>query len=61
MSERNKDSLPRDRWPGRWLRHLREWRARNGRTIHDQMLGGLSYGIGSGAVSLLVIWYETRH
>jgi hypothetical protein len=41
-------------------RYLRQWSARHGRTVRDQMVRGVSYGVGSGAVSLLVIWYETR-
>lgn len=56
----NKDFLPRERWIARVVRYLREWPARHGRRVHDQMLSGVSYGIGSGAVSVLVLWYETR-
>lgn len=49
-----------DRRLPRAVRYLREWPRRHGRTVHDQVLRGVSYGVGSGAVSLLVIWYETR-
>jgi hypothetical protein len=56
----NKDSLPRDSRRCRIRRHLRKWASRNRQTVHDQILRGVSYGIGSGAVSLLVLWYETR-
>jgi hypothetical protein len=56
----NKEQPPRDRWMSRVLSHLRKWRARNGRTVRDQMLRGASYSLGSGAVSLLIIWFEAR-
>ena len=39
---------------------IRGWMTRNGRTVHDQIVRGASYGIGSGAVSLLVVWFQTR-
>lgn len=61
MEQSNKDSLPRDSWWRRTARYLREWAARQGRIVPEQMLRGASYGVGSGAVSLLVVWFETRH
>lgn len=64
MKQRNKDSLPReprDAWLRRAARYLREWPAGHGRTVQDQMIRGVSYGVGSGAVSLLVVWFEARH
>jgi hypothetical protein len=50
MEEGNKYSLSREPRLRRLVRHLR-----------DQMLRGAAYGVGSGAVSLLVLWYEHRH
>jgi hypothetical protein len=53
---------PRDRRTVRKAaRYLRQWSACHGRTVHDQMIRGVSYGVGSGAISLLVIWIEARH
>lgn len=60
MEQSNKERDPEDRWLARVVRYLREWPGRHGRTVHDQILHGVSYGVGSGAVSLLVLWYETR-
>ncbi|MFE8965067.1 hypothetical protein [Streptomyces iakyrus] len=45
----------------RAVRYLRQWPAQHGRTIHDQMLRGVSYGVGSGAVSLLMLWFQSRY
>lgn len=49
----------------RRLRRLREWAAakaaQHGRDVKGQMIRGVSYGVGSGAVSLLVLWYEHRN
>jgi len=61
VKQPNKDSLPRDSRLRRVARYLREWRESQGRTVRDQMIRGVSYGVGSGAVSLLVVWFEARH
>lgn len=48
--------------PGPWVvRYLRKWVARHGRTVQDQTVRGASYGVGSGAVSLLGVWIQSRH
>lgn len=60
MKQGNKEPGPVDRWLARVARYLREWPRRHARTVHDQILNGVAYGVGSGAVSLLVLWYETR-
>lgn len=57
----NKDSLPREPRRRRVARYLREWAQRQGRIISGQMLRGASYSLGSGAVSLLLLWFEARH
>ena len=48
----------------RVLYRLRDWAAkkaaRHGRTVKHQFIRGASYGVGSGAVSLLVVWWEHR-
>lgn len=56
----NKEPGGVDRRLPRVVHYLREWPRQHGRTVHDQVLRGVSYGVGSGAVSLLVVWYETR-
>jgi hypothetical protein len=50
MEESNKNSLPREYRLRRMVRHLR-----------NQMLRGAAYSLGSGAVSLLILWFEARH
>jgi hypothetical protein len=48
-----------------WIHRLRAWAtkkaARHGRTVKHQMIRGASYGVGSGAVSLLIFWWENHH
>ena len=61
MQQPNKDDDPVDRWMARAVRYLREWLRRHGRTVHNQVLRGASYSVGSGAVSLIILWFETRH
>ncbi|MGC9499261.1 hypothetical protein [Streptomyces sp. WG7] len=36
-------------------RRMREWQ------IRQHLARGLAYGVGSGAVSLLVVWVQTRY
>lgn len=60
MSKASKEPKGPDRWTARAVRYLREWRARHGRTVHNQMIRGVSYGVGSGAVSLIVVWFQSR-
>lgn len=61
MQHPNKGDGPVDRWMARAVRYLREWLRRHGRTVHNQMIRGASYSLGSGAVSLIILWFETRH
>jgi len=39
----------------RFRRRMREWQ------IRQHVARGLAYGVGSGAVSLLVLWAQTRY
>lgn len=57
----NKDMGSVDSFPARALRYLREWPARHGRTVHQQMIRGASYSLGSGAVSIVIMWWQHRH
>ena len=56
----------------RALRRLRDWAAekaarferavdRHSPDVKSQMIRGVSYGVGSGAVSILFFWWENRH
>lgn len=51
----------------RWVRrhagticHLRKRIRRQGRNIPSEFLQGAAYKLGSGAVSLIILWWETR-
>ncbi|MFF8020386.1 hypothetical protein ACFZDJ_04510 [Streptomyces sp. NPDC007896] len=56
----NKKGLPEGNPRRQPLDYLRSWATRHGRTVRDQMLRGAAYGVGSGAVSLLLIWWQGR-
>ncbi|MGV9237819.1 hypothetical protein [Streptomyces nigra] len=45
----------RERRAARWRRRMREWR------LHQQLARGMAYGVGSGAVSLLLLWVQSRY
>ena len=56
----------------RVFRRMREWAAakaarlervvkRHERDMKAQFIRGVSYGVGSGAVSILVVWWERWH
>jgi hypothetical protein len=49
------------RWLHRLRSHAAKVAARYGHDVKGQMIRGLSYGVGSGAVSLLIVWWENRH
>jgi hypothetical protein len=53
----NKEEPPADRWLPRTAAYLRGHR----RAVHDHVLRGVSYGVGSGAVSLIIMWWQSRH
>lgn len=57
----NKEPGRADRWMARAVRYLREWPRRHGRTVHNQVIKGVSYGVGSGAVSLIIVWWQSRY
>ncbi|MEU6367002.1 hypothetical protein ABZ876_15035 [Streptomyces sp. NPDC046931] len=54
---------PSDR--GAWLRRdvcrLYMWLRRHGRYVPDRFLQGAAYKLGSCAVTLVLLWWETRH
>ncbi|MFG2794057.1 hypothetical protein [Streptomyces sp. NPDC048419] len=57
----------RPRHPLRWIgqhphtRHAREWARRQGRDVSGEFLRGAAYKLGSGAVTLIILWWETWH
>ncbi len=60
VTEPNKERHPVTRWLARQTRYLHVWRLKNGRTVYEQVLRGAAYGVGSGAVSLIVLCIESR-
>ncbi|MEU5314366.1 hypothetical protein [Streptomyces sp. NPDC021562] len=61
MDERNKYSLDRERGLLRMARSLRQKLPRQGRIVYRQVMRGAAYSLGSGAVSLVIVWFEARH
>ncbi|MFI1607628.1 hypothetical protein ACH4YN_36870 [Streptomyces griseofuscus] len=43
------------------IRDLRKWTSDQGRSIPGDFLRGAAYKLGSGAVTLLILWRETHH
>ncbi|MDQ1015137.1 hypothetical protein QFZ43_001686 [Streptomyces afghaniensis] len=43
------------------IRHLRKWIRRQGRDVPAEFLQGAACKLGSGAVTLLILWWQTRH
>ncbi|MFC4506071.1 MULTISPECIES: hypothetical protein [Streptomyces] len=50
-----------DRWRTKTICYLRKWIGRRGQGVHMHFLQGVAYKLGSGAVTLLILWWETRH
>jgi hypothetical protein len=50
-----------DRWCTYTIGYLRKWISRHGHGVQNQFLQGAAYKLGSGAVTLLILWWETRH
>lgn len=51
----NRDGDEPEGRTARFRRRIREWQ------IRQHVARGLAYGVGSGAVSLLVMWVQTRY
>ena len=49
-----------DRWLSAIGTHLRKWGGSRGHGVHHHFLQGVAYKLGSGAVTLLILWWETR-
>lgn len=41
--------------------HLRKWFGGRRRSVYRHFAQGVAYQLGSGAVTLLILWWETRH
>lgn len=66
MKENNANPQPKHpfRWRGRrtkTIRHLHEWMSRRARNLSGEFLQGAAYKLGSGAVTLIILWWQTRH
>ncbi|WP_338697925.1 hypothetical protein V2W30_18370 [Streptomyces sp. Q6] len=55
-----KHSARLDGWCVSTTRHLRKWMARHGQNVQHQFIHGAAYTLGSGAVSLIVVWVQSR-
>ncbi|MCX4826240.1 hypothetical protein OG883_42030 [Streptomyces sp. NBC_01142] len=63
-SSRKRCSKPRahlDRWRASTHRHLRKWIAVHGQSVQHQLIHGAAYTLGSGAVSLIIVWVQSRY
>ncbi|MDX2631807.1 hypothetical protein PV381_35530 [Streptomyces scabiei] len=49
-----------DRWLASIRIHLRKWGGSDEHSVHHHFLRGAAYKLGSGAVTLLILWWETR-
>ncbi|MFI5690145.1 hypothetical protein [Streptomyces sp. NPDC051636] len=65
MEERNAKRQPKH--PSHWarrrvetIRHLRKWISQQGQSVPGEFLQGAAYKLGSGAATLLILWWETR-
>ncbi|WP_290014442.1 hypothetical protein [Streptomyces sp. ZSW22] len=51
----------RDRHQAATATHLRKWARQQGRNLTGEFLQGVAYKLGSGAVTLLFLWWQARH
>ncbi|MEU6540728.1 hypothetical protein [Streptomyces sp. NPDC047000] len=45
----------------RTVRHLLPWIRQQGRDVPGEFLRGIAYKLGSGAVTLIILWWQTHH
>lgn len=50
-----------DRWRKKNTGHLRKPAGWQRQSVSGEFLRGAAYKLGSGAVTLLILWWETRH
>ncbi|MEU6557318.1 hypothetical protein ABZ915_44940 [Streptomyces sp. NPDC046915] len=58
MEESNAKRQPKHL--SRRARDLRKWISQQGRNVPGEFLQGAAYKLGSGAVTLITLWWETR-
>ncbi|MEV6781171.1 hypothetical protein [Streptomyces sp. NPDC051098] len=56
----NKAPNSKDTWAAQIGRHLREHGKRHGRFVQRHALQGASTALGSGAVTLIIVWAQSR-
>ncbi|MFC5220464.1 hypothetical protein [Streptomyces coerulescens] len=66
MEESNAKRQPkhpsrRDKRLAETIRHLRERISRQGQSVPGEFLKGAAYKLGSGAVTLIILWWEARY
>ncbi|MER7741972.1 hypothetical protein ABTX34_27290 [Streptomyces sp. NPDC096538] len=49
-----------DRWLSSIRSHLQKGRENRGHSVHHHFLQGAAYKLGSGAVTVLILWWEAR-
>ncbi|MEU6611567.1 hypothetical protein ABZ922_42275 [Streptomyces shenzhenensis] len=49
-----------DRWRTTAVCYLRKWIGQHGQSVQAQFLQGAAHRLGSGAVTLLILWWEAR-
>ena len=54
------DSASKGTWPQRVARNLRNRLELGGHGAHHYFLRGVSYSLGTGAVSLIIVWVQSR-
>ncbi|MER5312958.1 hypothetical protein ABT034_34895 [Streptomyces sp. NPDC002773] len=54
------DSGPENTWVARTARNLRKRLHLRGHRVHHHFIHGASYSLGSGAVSLIILWLQNR-
>lgn len=59
VNPQNKHPRPAARWLSSTRTYLRRWSGVGEDSLHHHFLQGVAYKAGSGAVSVLILWWET--
>ncbi|MFJ3198616.1 hypothetical protein ACIPJQ_39010 [Streptomyces griseoviridis] len=60
VNSRSRHLSALNRWMAAARLHLRKWSGSGERGVHRHFLNGAAQKLGSGAVTLLILWWETR-
>jgi hypothetical protein len=60
VNSRSKHPGPANRRLEAIRAHLRKWTGRGEQSVQHHFLQGAAYKLGSGAVTLLILWWEAR-